>query len=192
MFGGLIHSNLLILRRLQQKCLTLPLPCGNKKYSQSIKICKRKEFIFADGVPDSDVMSSTATLHRGIVQCKAGRVFLVQQDEPARTHPVRPEEGVMKTAAAALMLVSYRNQCLHVFVRPALLATAMHITKSTQRGQSMSQFMSTFGDFSGFCFSLIHYFVHRWAPRLLLLPAGCFFLWIHLHPWRVITGNPFS
>ncbi|XP_024147736.1 dihydroxyacetone phosphate acyltransferase [Oryzias melastigma] len=93
-----------------------------------------------DGVPDSDVMSSTATLHRGIVQCKAGRVFLVQQDEPARTHPVRPEEGVMKTAAAALMLVSYRNQCLHVFVRPALLATAMHITKSTQRDELLAFF----------------------------------------------------
>lgn len=35
-------------------------------------------------------------------------------------------------------------------------------------------------------------FVYRWALRLLLLPAGCFFPWIHLHPWRVVTGNPFS
>ncbi|RVE56045.1 hypothetical protein OJAV_G00232120 [Oryzias javanicus] len=93
-----------------------------------------------DGVPDSDVMSSSAALHRGIVQRKAGCVFLVQEDEPARTHPARPEEGVMKTAAAALMLVSYRNQSLHVFVRPALLATAMHITKSTHRDELLPFF----------------------------------------------------
>uniref|UniRef100_A0A1A8IJY4 Phospholipid/glycerol acyltransferase domain-containing protein n=1 Tax=Nothobranchius kuhntae TaxID=321403 RepID=A0A1A8IJY4_NOTKU len=85
-------------------------------------------------IPDSDVLLSTLALHRTVVHQKAGRVFLVWGGEPEGRHPVSPEEGVMRTAAAALMLVSYRNQSLHVFVRPALLATAMSVTKSTERG----------------------------------------------------------
>ncbi|KAM6915547.1 dihydroxyacetone phosphate acyltransferase [Xenentodon cancila] len=84
-------------------------------------------------VPDSDVLSSAAALHCSVVQRKAGRVYLVLEEEPEGRHPGTPEEGVMRTGAAALMLVSYRNQSLYVFVRPALLATAIRITKSTQR-----------------------------------------------------------
>lgn len=88
----------------------------------------------AGHVPDLDVISSTMAIHRSVVHRKAGRVFLVQEDEPARKHPVSPEEGVAKMAAAMLMLASYRNQSVHVFLRPAMLATAVRITKSTQRG----------------------------------------------------------
>lgn len=84
---------------------------------------------------DSDVMSSTVDLHGSIVHRKAGRVYLVQEEQPERRRPIKPEEDVMRTAAAVLMLASYRNQCLHVFLRPALLATAMHVTKSTQRDE---------------------------------------------------------
>lgn len=92
--------------------------------------------LFSAGqVPDSDVMSSTVTLHRSIVHRKAGRVYLVQEEEPVRKHPVSPEEGIIRTAAMMLMLASYRNQSLHVFVRPALLASAIHITNSTQTGE---------------------------------------------------------
>ncbi|XP_026173923.1 dihydroxyacetone phosphate acyltransferase [Mastacembelus armatus] len=91
-------------------------------------------------MPDSDVMSSTVTLHHSIVRCKSGRVYLVQEEEPARRHPVSPEEGVNKTAAMVLMLASYRNQALHVFVRPALLASVIHITKSTQIDELFSCF----------------------------------------------------
>ncbi|XP_041832745.1 dihydroxyacetone phosphate acyltransferase [Melanotaenia boesemani] len=93
-----------------------------------------------DHIPDSDVMSSTVVLHRSIVHRKAGRVYLVQEDEPERKHPLSPEEGVMRTATAVLMLVSYRNQALHVFVRPALLAMAMLITKSSQKDELLSFF----------------------------------------------------
>ncbi len=81
------------------------------------------------------MMSSTVALHRSIVQRKAGRVYLVQEEEPARKCPISPEEGVIRTAVAVLMLASYRNQSVHVFVRPAMLATAIHITKSTRRGE---------------------------------------------------------
>ncbi|KAF3702761.1 Dihydroxyacetone phosphate acyltransferase [Channa argus] len=91
-------------------------------------------------VPDSDVMLSSLALHHSVVNRKGGRVYLVQEKEPARKHPVSPEEGVHITAAAVLMLASYRNQSLHVFVRPALLATAMHITKSSQRDELFTFF----------------------------------------------------
>ncbi|CAB1445628.1 unnamed protein product [Pleuronectes platessa] len=80
-------------------------------------------------------MSSAVALHRSVVHQKAGRVYLVQEEEPARRHPISPQERVMRTASAVLMLASYRNQSLHVFVRPALVATALHITESTQRDE---------------------------------------------------------
>lgn len=80
-------------------------------------------------------------LHCSIVHRKAGRVYLVQEEELARKRPISLEEGVTRTAAAVLMLASYRNQLLHVFVRPALLATAIHITKSTQRSEGLTQYI---------------------------------------------------
>ncbi|XP_047430409.1 dihydroxyacetone phosphate acyltransferase isoform X2 [Mugil cephalus] len=91
-------------------------------------------------VSDSDVLSSTVALHRSSVLRKADRVFLVREEEPAERRPAGTEEGVLGTAAAMLMLASYRNQSLHVFVRPAMIATAMHITKSTQRDELFSFF----------------------------------------------------
>ncbi|CAJ1077128.1 dihydroxyacetone phosphate acyltransferase [Xyrichtys novacula] len=94
------------------------------------------------GVPDSNVMQSNLVLHRSVAQRKTGRVYLVREDEPARKHLISPEEDAHRTAAAVLMMASYRNQCLHIFVRPAMLATAIHITKSGQKDE-----LSTF-----FCF----------------------------------------
>uniref|UniRef100_A0A3Q2P6Q2 Dihydroxyacetone phosphate acyltransferase-like n=1 Tax=Fundulus heteroclitus TaxID=8078 RepID=A0A3Q2P6Q2_FUNHE len=89
---------------------------------------------------DPDVMSSAVALHRSVVYRKAGRVYLLLADEPERKHPLSPEEDTMRTAAAVLMLASYRNQSLHVFVRPALLALAMSVTKSTQRDELLTCF----------------------------------------------------
>ena len=94
----------------------------------------RTRFVFTGQAPDTDVMSSTVALHGSVVNRKAGRVFLVQEEEPARNRPISPEEEMINTAAAVLMLASYRNMSLHIFVRPALLATALHITKTTQKG----------------------------------------------------------
>ncbi|XP_035534112.1 dihydroxyacetone phosphate acyltransferase [Morone saxatilis] len=91
-------------------------------------------------VPDSDVISSTVSLHRSVVHRKAGRVYLVQEKEPVRKRPISPEDGVIMTAAPLLMLVSYRNQSMHIFVRPAMLATAIRVTESTQRGELFSFF----------------------------------------------------
>ncbi|KAG7239150.1 hypothetical protein INR49_029901, partial [Caranx melampygus] len=89
---------------------------------------------------NSDMMSSTMNLHRSIVHHRAGRIYLVQEEEPARKCPISPEEGVMRIAAPVLMLASYRNQALHIFVRPALLATSIHITKSRQRDELFTSF----------------------------------------------------
>ncbi|XP_078131072.1 dihydroxyacetone phosphate acyltransferase isoform X1 [Sander vitreus] len=91
-------------------------------------------------VPDLDVMSATVTLHRSVVHLKAGRVYLVREEEPARKHPISPELDVIRTAAAVLMLASYRNQSLHVFVRPAMLAVAIRVTKSAQRDELFAFF----------------------------------------------------
>uniref|UniRef100_A0A673CK81 Si:ch73-21k16.5 n=1 Tax=Sphaeramia orbicularis TaxID=375764 RepID=A0A673CK81_9TELE len=85
--------------------------------------------------PDADVLSSTIALHRSVIYRKSGRVFLLLEDEPARKRPISAVDGVNRTAAAVLMLASYRNQSLHVFIRPALLATAVRITKSTRRDE---------------------------------------------------------
>lgn len=91
-------------------------------------------------VPDLDVMSSSMALHQSAVQRKAGRVYLVQKEERERKHPIIPQEDVVRTAMAVQMLASYRNQSLHVFVRPALLATAIHITMTTQRDELFAFF----------------------------------------------------
>ncbi|KAM4530004.1 dihydroxyacetone phosphate acyltransferase-like isoform 1-T1 [Fundulus diaphanus] len=89
---------------------------------------------------DPDVMSSAVALHRSVVYRKAGRVYLFLADESERKHPLSPEEDAMRTATALLMLASYRNQSLHVFVRPALLALAVSVTKSTQRDELLTCF----------------------------------------------------
>lgn len=87
-------------------------------------------------------MSTAVDIHGTVVHWKAGRVYLVQEKEPARKHPASGEDAVFRTAAPVLMLVSYRNQSLHIFTRPALLASAIHITKSTQRGKGQTQYTS--------------------------------------------------
>ncbi|KAM3861005.1 dihydroxyacetone phosphate acyltransferase-like [Diretmus argenteus] len=91
-------------------------------------------------VPDSDVMSTSMALHRSVVRRKGGRVHLVEEEGSAGKGPISPEEGVSRRAAPVLMVASYRNQALHVFVRPAMLATAIHTTKSTQRDELFAFF----------------------------------------------------
>ncbi|KAA0708276.1 Dihydroxyacetone phosphate acyltransferase [Triplophysa tibetana] len=73
-------------------------------------------------VSDSEVMSSSMTLHHSVVHCEKGRVYLVEEVGPG---PVSQEEGVFRLAAAVLMCASYRNPAIHVFTRPAMVAVAM-------------------------------------------------------------------
>ncbi|XP_036405351.1 dihydroxyacetone phosphate acyltransferase [Megalops cyprinoides] len=81
-------------------------------------------------MPCSEVMSSSLSLHRSVARCEAGRVLLVEE-EPQGTGS--PEEGVFRKAVTVLMCASYRNQALHVFVRPAVLAVAMRTAASSRR-----------------------------------------------------------
>lgn len=48
------------------------------------------------------------------------------------------EEAEFNRAVSVLSCVSYRNQTLHVFVRPALLAVAMHTANSNRRGENLT------------------------------------------------------
>uniref|UniRef100_A0A8C1WXU8 Si:ch73-21k16.5 n=1 Tax=Cyprinus carpio TaxID=7962 RepID=A0A8C1WXU8_CYPCA len=75
-----------------------------------------------ENVSDSEVMSSSVSLHHSVVRCERGRVYLVEEEGPG---PVTQEEGVFRQAAAVLMCASYRNQAVHVFTRPAMVAVAM-------------------------------------------------------------------
>uniref|UniRef100_A0A674EG72 Glyceronephosphate O-acyltransferase n=1 Tax=Salmo trutta TaxID=8032 RepID=A0A674EG72_SALTR len=76
-----------------------------------------------DHAPTAKVVSSSLALHRGLACVSGGRVSLVV-GEPLG--PVTPEEAVFNRAVSVLSCASYRNQVLHVFLRPAMLAVAMH------------------------------------------------------------------
>ncbi|XP_053743114.1 dihydroxyacetone phosphate acyltransferase [Synchiropus splendidus] len=91
-------------------------------------------------VPDSEVVTSSLALHHSTVQHRAGHVSLAAEEEPTPKCPASPEERVIRTAVPLLMLASYRNQSMHVFVRPALLATAMRVTESTRRDEIFAFF----------------------------------------------------
>ncbi|KAG7461107.1 hypothetical protein MATL_G00206480 [Megalops atlanticus] len=88
-------------------------------------------------VPCSEVMSSSLSLHRSVARCEAGRVLLVEEEPQGAASP---EEGVFRKAVAVLMCASYRNQALHVFVRPAVLAVAMRTAPSSRREDIFTYF----------------------------------------------------
>uniref|UniRef100_A0AAZ3RI69 Phospholipid/glycerol acyltransferase domain-containing protein n=1 Tax=Oncorhynchus tshawytscha TaxID=74940 RepID=A0AAZ3RI69_ONCTS len=75
-----------------------------------------------DQAPTAKVVSSSLALHRGLACVSGDRVSLVV-GEPLG--PVTPEEALFNRAVSVLSCASYRNQVLHVFLRPAMLAVAM-------------------------------------------------------------------
>ncbi|MBN3318607.1 GNPAT acyltransferase, partial [Atractosteus spatula] len=82
-----------------------------------------------DCVPTSEIVSSSITLHKNIVHNRGGQIVLTE--EPQRE--ASPEEGVFQHAVTVLMCASYRNQALHVFVRPMLVAVALHTVASSRK-----------------------------------------------------------
>ncbi|KAG7331802.1 hypothetical protein KOW79_005771 [Hemibagrus wyckioides] len=88
-------------------------------------------------LPDSEVMSSSMALHHSIVGSENGSVRLVEEAGPA---PVTEEEAVFRRASVVLMCASYRNQALHVFTRPALVAVAMTTAPSYSKDDVFSRF----------------------------------------------------
>ncbi|XP_077365966.1 dihydroxyacetone phosphate acyltransferase [Festucalex cinctus] len=95
-----------------------------------------------EDVPDFEVMSSALALHYPSVRLEEQRVFLVVEEEevPAGRQPISAEDNLASMAAAMLMMASYRNQSLHLFVRPALLATALSLSRSGRRDEIFASF----------------------------------------------------
>ncbi|CDQ98429.1 unnamed protein product [Oncorhynchus mykiss] len=89
--------------------------------------------------PENQVMASSMALHRSVIRCHQGRVTLLEEEGPVGAGPFTTEEGVVRRARAVLMVAAYRNQALHVFIRPAMLALAIHTTRSSQRGELDTQ-----------------------------------------------------
>ncbi|KAG9344790.1 hypothetical protein JZ751_010477 [Albula glossodonta] len=84
-----------------------------------------------DKLACSEVMSSNLSLHRSVVYCEKGRVQFVKGEELQGSGGL--EDSVFQRAVVVLMCASYRNQALHVFVRPAVLAVAMHASATPRR-----------------------------------------------------------
>nr|XP_057927233.1 dihydroxyacetone phosphate acyltransferase isoform X2 [Doryrhamphus excisus] len=84
-----------------------------------------------DHLAPSEVVSSSLSLHGGLVRVSQGRVHLAWEQGPAQAgRALSPEEDLLSRAVTVLSCASYRNQALHVFLRPALLASAVHLASS--------------------------------------------------------------
>ncbi|XP_030201168.1 dihydroxyacetone phosphate acyltransferase isoform X4 [Gadus morhua] len=88
-----------------------------------------------DDKPPSEVVSASLSLHQGLVRVSEGRVRLLLEEPAGGPGPASPEERLLGAAVAVLSCASYRNQVLHVFLRPALLATAVHTASSGKKGE---------------------------------------------------------
>lgn len=98
-----------------------------------------------DHAPTAKVVSSSLALHRGLACVSGGRVSLVV-GEPLG--PVTPEEALFNRAVSVLSCASYRNQVLHVFLRPAMLAVAMHTAASSRKNEVYNCFSFLWDVFS--------------------------------------------
>ncbi|KAM4522815.1 dihydroxyacetone phosphate acyltransferase isoform 1-T1 [Odontesthes bonariensis] len=98
-----------------------------------------------DHVPPSEVVSSSLSLHRGLVRISEGKVQLAleQGGQAGAGKPqgaVTPEEELLSQAVLILSCTSYRNQGLHVFLRPALVASAIHTASCSKKQEVFNSF----------------------------------------------------
>ncbi|CAL8316800.1 unnamed protein product [Boreogadus saida] len=93
-----------------------------------------------DDKPPSEVVSASLSLHQGLVRVSEGRVRLLLEEPAGGPGPASPEERLLGAAVAVLSCASYRNQVLHVFLRPALLATAVHTASSGKKEEVFDTF----------------------------------------------------
>lgn len=84
-----------------------------------------------DHEPCTEVIHSSLALHRHLLSISAGHVQLSATDSPQVQ--MSAEEAVFHRAVVVLSCASYRNQILHVFLRPALLAVAMQSANSSRK-----------------------------------------------------------
>ncbi|KAM9778808.1 dihydroxyacetone phosphate acyltransferase isoform 1-T1 [Syngnathus typhle] len=116
-----------------------------------------------DHMRPSEVVSSSLALHGGLVRVSQGRVHLEQGSFAPSVHlsigtrllstavlffwdvgadnaAASPEEKLLSRAVLVLSCASYRNQALHVFLRPALLALAVGAASSTRKQEIFERF----------------------------------------------------
>nr|XP_040016104.1 dihydroxyacetone phosphate acyltransferase isoform X3 [Gasterosteus aculeatus aculeatus] len=96
-----------------------------------------------DQMTPSEVVSSSLSLHRGLVRTCEGKVQLALEHEGGAVGPQSAaalEEKLLSQAVIVLSCASYRNQALHVFLRPALLASAIHAASSNQKQEVFNSF----------------------------------------------------
>ncbi|XP_048842263.1 dihydroxyacetone phosphate acyltransferase [Brienomyrus brachyistius] len=91
-----------------------------------------------DHISASRAVASGLALHPNLVCAERGRVRLAT--EPKGTGARAPEEDLFNHAVTVLSCASYRNQVLHVFLRPALLAMAMEIAPTSRKDDVYSCF----------------------------------------------------
>uniref|UniRef100_A0A8B9JJC1 Glyceronephosphate O-acyltransferase n=1 Tax=Astyanax mexicanus TaxID=7994 RepID=A0A8B9JJC1_ASTMX len=99
-----------------------------------------------DREPCSKVISSSLVLHKNLVCVSGGRVRLVV-DEPSGAE-LSTNEMAFNQAVSVLSCASYRNQILHLFVRPALLAVALQTANSNRRDEVYNCFNFLWNVFS--------------------------------------------
>ncbi|XP_076011188.1 dihydroxyacetone phosphate acyltransferase isoform X2 [Genypterus blacodes] len=92
-----------------------------------------------DHMPPSEVVSSSLSLHHGLVATSEGRVKLASGEQGGPSS-ITPEEALMSQAVIVLSCASYRNQGLHIFLRPALLASAINAASSNQKQEVYNTF----------------------------------------------------
>ncbi|XP_038129164.1 dihydroxyacetone phosphate acyltransferase isoform X1 [Cyprinodon tularosa] len=99
-----------------------------------------------DHIPPSKVVSSSLSLHQGLVRISEGRVQLALDQAGGRVEPglpqpaITPEDALLNQAVVILSCASYRNQALHVFIRPALLASAIHSASVNEKQEIFNTF----------------------------------------------------
>ncbi|KAM9356015.1 dihydroxyacetone phosphate acyltransferase [Pholidichthys leucotaenia] len=92
-----------------------------------------------DHIPPSEVVSSSLSLHQGLVRISEGRVQLALDQGLGPGEPASAEE-LLNQGVIVLSCASYRNQGLHVFLRPALLASAILSSSSNSKQEIFNSF----------------------------------------------------
>ncbi|XP_042157066.1 dihydroxyacetone phosphate acyltransferase isoform X2 [Oncorhynchus tshawytscha] len=124
----------------QEKGLSWELLTQRTLWLKGLAISFGARLDWPEQPPENQVMASSMALHSSVIRCHQGRVTLLEEEGPVGAGPFTTEEGVVRRARAVLMVAAYRNQALHVFIRPAMVALAIHTTRSSQREDIYSYF----------------------------------------------------
>lgn len=111
-------------------------------------------FVFVHAVNESaeTMLRASLALHHNIISINNDDVIQLQVAPPiVRGNAVQQHVAVMQTAAQHVMLSMYRNQIIHVFIRPAMIALSIN----SCRGEELSLGTLSF-------FPLIYPVIHQY------------------------------